>query len=56
MNYRKLLEKYMREIVDNEGTSLVPDLWDGGYGKHGFSFKEHAFLLKLREKIFKEQL
>ena len=55
MNYRKLLEKYMRDVVVCEGNAFVCDEWDEWLGPDGYTKAEHAALVELRDKIYAEQ-
>ena len=55
MNYKKLLDKYMRHVVVCEGTAFVTDFW-GDIGPQGYTEEEHEVLLKLENKIYKEKL
>ncbi len=53
MNYRKLLEKYMRDVVECEGTAFVDD--DPWWNGCGYTEAEHAVLLAMRDKIYKKE-
>ena len=53
MNYRKLLEKYMRDVVAAEGTAFVDDY--GGWVGSDYTKKELAVLLAMRDQIYKDE-
>ena len=54
VDYKKLLEKYMRDVVECEGTAFVEDEWCGGFGLDDYTEKENAALVELRNKIYKQ--
>ncbi len=55
IDYKLLLEKYMREVILAESVAFVPDRWTRQYCENDYTEKEHAYLLKLRENLYDEE-
>jgi len=56
MDYKKLLEKYMRDVLECEGTAFFCEGWNGEYGPHGYTKEEHVALLEILNSLRKEGL
>lgn len=54
-NHRDLLKKYMKHIIECEGTSFIGDINDPMYGPSSFTKEEVSALCEIRREIEAEK-